>query len=262
MIKECCAENIKYLKDIIKNDIYQNVYLYIDTSTYGFENQDIQTWIVAENEIDTVIVYKYYNSFQLFQISEPSDGNIKEICFLSEQNQIQMMSGCVNLIRRISNMLPRWEKNEGIIMRAGEKAAKEDCEIFKASPEECLEIAELICADEGIGGHYSMELLEEQLKDRMLNWNCQNFVLRENGKIVSHMGTYADIDGIAVLGGLVTAPEVRGKGYGKRVLQSLTAQVLKEKKIPVLYCYEQDVMEWYQHLGWIQVYHCAKLERK
>ena len=96
----------------------------------------------------------------------------------------------------------------------------------------------------------------------MLNWNCQNFVLRENGKIVSHMGTYADIDGIAVLGGLVTAPEVRGKGYGKRVLQSLTAQVLKEKKIPVLYCYEQDVMEWYQHLGWIQVYHCAKLERK
>lgn len=60
------------------------------SSTYGFENQDIQTWIVAENEIDTVIVYKYYNSFQLFQISEPSDGNIKEICFLSEQNQIQM----------------------------------------------------------------------------------------------------------------------------------------------------------------------------
>lgn len=39
MIRKCCVEDIEYLKGIIKKDIFQNVYLYIDTSTYGFENQ-------------------------------------------------------------------------------------------------------------------------------------------------------------------------------------------------------------------------------
>ena len=63
------------------------------------------------------------------------------------------------------------------------------------------------------------------------------------------MGTYADVEGLAVLGGLVTAPAARGQGYGKRVLQSLTAQVIKEQKVPVLYCYEQNVMEEY----WCQI---------
>ena len=70
--KKCCVEDIEYLKGIIKKDIFQNVYLYIDTSTYGFENQDIQTWIISDSEADTVIVYKYYNSLQIFGISDPS----------------------------------------------------------------------------------------------------------------------------------------------------------------------------------------------
>lgn len=50
MIRKCCVEDIEYLKGIIKKDIFQNVYLYIDTSTYGFENQDIQTWIISDSE--------------------------------------------------------------------------------------------------------------------------------------------------------------------------------------------------------------------
>lgn len=262
MIRKCCVEDIEYLKGIIKKDIFQNVYLYIDTSTYGFENQDIQTWIISDSEADTVIVYKYYNSLQIFGISDPSDENIREICFLIEKNDSQMLSGSVELIRKISCLISEWKKTEGIIMKAGQEAAKVDSEVCKASADECYEIASLICADEGIGGHYSVALLEEQLQDRMKNWHCQNFVLKENGTIVAHMGTYADVEGLAVLGGLVTAPAARGQGYGKRVLQSLTAQVIKEQKVPVLYCYEQNVMDWYRHLGWTQVYKCAKLERK
>lgn len=191
MIRKCCVEDIEYLKGIIKKDIFQNVYLYIDTSTYGFENQDIQTWIISDSEADTVIVYKYYNSLQIFGISDPSDENIREICFLIEKNDSQMLSGSVELIRKISCLLSEWKKTEGIIMKAGQEAAKVDSEVCKASVDECYEIASLICADEGIGGHYSVALLEEQLQDRMKNWHCQNFVLKENGTIVAHMGTYA-----------------------------------------------------------------------
>ena len=36
MIRKCCVEDIEYLKGIIKKDIFQNVYLYIDTVP-GFE---------------------------------------------------------------------------------------------------------------------------------------------------------------------------------------------------------------------------------
>lgn len=52
-------------------------------------------------------------------------------------------------------------------MKAGQGAAKSDSEVCKANSDECYEIASLICADEGIGGHYSVALLEEQLQDRM-----------------------------------------------------------------------------------------------
>ena len=111
MIRKCCVEDIEYLKGIIKKDIFQNVYLYIDTSTYGFENQDIQTWIISDSEADTVIVYKYYNSLQIFGISDPSDENIREICFLIEKNDSQMLSGSVELIRKISCLLSEWKKS-------------------------------------------------------------------------------------------------------------------------------------------------------
>lgn len=64
----------------------------------------------------------------------------------------------------------------------------------KASVDECYEIASLICADEGIGGHYSVALLEEQLQDRMKNWHCQNFVLKRKWSNRCTMGTSADVE--------------------------------------------------------------------
>lgn len=262
MIKKYCIEDTDRLKNVIKKDIFQNVYLYIDTNTYGFENHDIMTWLISDVSGYTGIVYQYYNSLQLFQIEEPTDCDIEDISRFIQKNDIEMISGNVNIIKKIHEKSDGFCITDGFIMKANEEAAKSDMDVEWAELSDCKEIAELICADDGIGGHYSVQLLQDQLEDRMKNWNCKNLILKKEGKIVSHMATYADVEGIAVLGGLITAPEYRGFGYGRIILQSITDALIKEGKIPVLYCYDKQVAEWYAHMGWEKVTTCAKLERR
>lgn len=262
MIRKYCIEDICFLKKIIKEDLYQNVYLYIDASTYGFENHDVMTWILCREDRYIAIVFQYYNSLQLFEVEEPAADEIEEICKFVEKNNIEMIPGNIPIINRIFERCEQFVMTDGVIMKAGKGAAKSDTDIEWAEISDCREIAELICADEGIGGHYSIQLLQEQLEDRMRNWNCKNLILKKQGKIVSHMATYADVKDIAVLGGLVTAPEYRGYGYGKTILQGITDALIKEGKIPVLYCYDKQVTEWYAHIGWERVTTCAKLERR
>lgn len=262
MIRRYKKEDTEYIREAVRKDIFQNVYLYIDLNTYGLENHDVMTWVMCHGDQYIAVVYQYYNSLQLFRIEEPEDGDIGELSRFIEENDIEMISGNVSLISRICEKTDGFRMTEGVVMRADERAAVPDPGAEWAGMNDCREIAELICADEGIGGHYSVELLQEQMEDRMKNWNCKNLVMRRDGRIVSHMATYADIGDVAVLGGLVTDSECRGLGYGKRTLQGITAALIEEGKIPVLYCYEERVAAWYEQIGWKTVAACAKLERR
>lgn len=262
MIKLVEKEKYELLANIISKDIFQNVYLYIDTQFYGYNSDKVKTFILEVNNEIRVILYHYYNSLQLFQNLPLTKTDLEEISKHLLENDFNMISGNKDLILDIKKIINvDCDVSLGTIMKKETLVNDYSNKTEFASTKDCKEIAELICTDESIGGHYKVDELKEQLIERMTTKNCVNLILK-NKKIVAHAATYADCDSIAVIGGVITDKNCRGLGYGKILVNDLSKFIQDNNKTPVLYCYNDKTIKWYESLGWVKTTECAKLELK
>lgn len=262
MITLATQEKYNLLSQIISNDIFQNVYLYIDTMFYGYNSDKVKTYILENNNEIKVILYHYYNSLQLFQNMPLTSKEMNELADYLLKNDFNMITGNRDLIIKLNkNFDSKTSISFGSIMTQKNVVSSYSGKTKFANPEDCKEIAELICSDESIGGHYKVAELEEQLLERMKSKNCVNLILSDK-KIIAHAATYADCNSIAVIGGVITDKDYRGLGYGKLLVNDLSKYLQDSNKIPVLYCYNDKTIKWYESLGWEKTTECAKLEIK
>ena len=94
------------------------------------------------------------------------------------------------------------------------------------------EIAKIISQNENLSKHHSYESLLKQFRERKTDNFGRNFILRDksNNNIICHAATYAEIPEIGVIGGVLTTPQYRGKGFSKGTLSALCEQLLFENK--------------------------------
>ena len=121
------------------------------------------------------------------------------------------------------------------------------------------EIAKLICSDEGVGGHYAPEELKEQLLTRLDEQFGRNYILKRDGEIIHHAATYAELDNLAVISGVITREDWRGKGVGTLAVRKLCYDLLKEGKKPCLFYYTKQAEGFYKKIGFEEGTGWAKL---
>ena len=134
--------------------------------------------------------------------------------------------------------------------------------VEKAGEAELPEIAALICTDEGVGGTYTLEGLAAQLLERQRDGFGRNYFIRQNGRIVCHAGTYAEVDDLAVVSGVITAEDSRGQNLADRVVSKLNKELLAEGKHPCLFYYTKSAARLYAKTGYAAGTGWAKLIRK
>ena len=134
--------------------------------------------------------------------------------------------------------------------------------VEKAGEAELPEIAALICTDEGVGGTYTPEGLAAQLLERQRDGFGRNYFIRQNGRIVCHAGTYAEVDDLAVVSGVITAEDSRGQNLADRVVSKLNKELLAEGKHPCLFYYTRSAARLYAKTGYAAGTGWAKLIRK
>ena len=134
--------------------------------------------------------------------------------------------------------------------------------VEKAGEAELPEIAALICTDEGVGGTYTPEGLAAQLLERQRDGFGSNYFIRQNGRIVCHAGTYAEVDDLAVVSGVITAEDSRGQNLADRVVSKLNKELLAEGKHPCLFYYTKSAARLYAKTGYAAGTGWAKLIRK
>ena len=134
--------------------------------------------------------------------------------------------------------------------------------VEKAGEAELPEIAALICTDEGVGGTYTPEGLAAQLLERQRDGFGRNYFIRQNGRIVCHAGTYAEVDDLAVVSGVITAEDSRGQNLADRVVSKLNKELLAEGKHPCLFYYTKRAARLYAKTGYAAGTGWAKLIRK
>lgn len=230
----------------LKHDIGNYLYLYIDIKKYGLNNPNMEVWIDDSDGEISIIVMKYFDSIQLYVLKE--EENISDIWELIVSSNVRMISGRYDVIKRLAEkdgFDDFFDITGGHVFQFKEYQ-KYPCdeEIFLADEGDMREIADLICMDHSFSLNYNPETLSLQLLERMRTNMGRNYVIRNNGKIIAHIATYAEEDKIAVTSGLIVHPDFRNYPYGT-ILESYLVNRLWEENFEVYtFVTERKRVKW------------------
>jgi len=209
------AENSDYesIVAFLKKHINDSLYMYIDIAKYGLELPSMKVW-VNEGSPVKMVVMKYHTSLS---VCADDDGWDREaVLELVRQEKPLSMTADEKWIKDIFDDIQDDYTVEYGHMFSFDKYRDihMDVEVETAKEEDMLEAAALIKTDEGIGSYYETQDLADQLIERMNTQMGRSYIIRENGKIIAHIASYAEYDGLATTGGLIVDADHRDTVYG------------------------------------------------
>ena len=252
--KKDIPEILAYFEKNLKNCLYS----YIDLKKFGIENPNLTVYVDKSNEIHCTAL-KYYEGLQLFDAEGKMD--TEGTAELIKELNSHIVSSTVDVIEKLYPLLEdAYEMEQGYVT---EMLSMPECEISEdvrpAEISEYDEIARLICSDEGVGGHYEPEELKNQLLTRLGEGMGRNYIIKRDGEIIHHAATYAELDNLAVISGVITREDWRGKGVGTLAVRKLCYDLLKEGKKPCLFYYTKQAEGFYKKIGFEEGTGWAKL---
>lgn len=252
--KKDISKILHYFEQDLKNCLYS----YIDLKKFGIENPNLTVYVEERDSICCTAL-KYYEGLQLFDAQGKMD--VQETAALIRKLNSHIVSSTVDVIEKLYPLLQDFYEMEVGYVTEMVSLPEGDIspEVRQAETWEYDEIARLICSDEGVGGHYVPEELKEQLLTRLEEGMGRNYILKRDGQIIHHGATYAELDNLAVISGVITREDYRGKGVGTLAVRKLCHDLIKEGKKPYLFYYTEQAEQFYRKLGFEKGTGWAKL---
>lgn len=219
------------LNDIMayfRRDIPNCIYMYIDIGKYGLDHPHMRVWLDRDENGLTLVVMRYYNSIQLYSLSENWD--VESVAALINETQVSVVNGRVAMLERVLPLCPGYALKQGEVYQFTDHIHKaSDVVVEHASSADYDEIARLVCADKTFA-HYTPASLAAQLREREESGMGRSVVIRRDGKIIAHIAVFADFGGIAVPSALIVHPDYRDYPYGSIIESALLMELLGEGK--------------------------------
>ena len=258
MYKIAGAQDVPELLAYLEQDLKNCLYSYIDLKKFGIENPNLKVYFDKEEKVNCTAL-KYYEGLQLFDAHGRMDA--QETAGLIRNLNSHIVSSTVDVIEKLYPLLQdSYDMEQGFVtemLALPEGTVSED--VRPAEPEEYDKIAELICSDQGVGGHYHPQELKQQLLTRLEEGFGRNYILKKDGEIIHHAATYAELDNLAVISGVITRDDWRGKGVGTLAVRKLCHDLIKEGKKPCLFYYTKQAEGFYKKIGFEEGTGWAKL---
>lgn len=229
MIKKLTQDKVGLILEYLKAHFSNCIYLYIDLKKYGVTHPEVLFWYSEADGDPNTVIMKYYNSFQIF--SADKDWKPDEYAAFIAQHSVLTISGNIEVIRKLDKHLRGFKTAYGLVIH--EKKYKEFPQfslVSKADAHDALEIARLMCSDQEFGENYTVENLSRQLADRILENAGRSYILRENDRIVAHVGTFIEDETMVVESGLIVDRTFKNKFYGLIIHEYLKKTMIEEGK--------------------------------
>lgn len=255
-------EQVPALLAYFEEDLKNCLYSYIDLKKYGLANPHLRIFVSVRQGRIIAAATEYYKGIQL--VSHKEELDVEETLELIHRLDTPMINGRRVLIEALAPYLQGdFEKETGYVawMKTLKQGASWE-EVSRAGEEDCLEIAQLICTDEGLGGHYVPAEFSHQLIDRQREGFGRNYVIRRDGKIVCHAATYAELDSLAIVSGVIADQAFRGQGLAYRTVSALCGDLLKEGKRPCIFYFKKEAARLYEKVGFEEGTGWGKLSRR
>ena len=260
MIHKCFDRDKQEILEYIQKDYGKCLYVYIDLIKYSLDGNDtFFAWKQTDrNGKITLLITEYYKGIQLY--SRDGDFDAAEIAQFLKEKDPTIILGMHQTIQKIHPFLPERKQEIGTVGQIRTLKIEKNEKAYEAPIEEFKEIAEFIAQDENIGKPYGFDSIYTQYTQRKKEHFGRNYLLRdENNEIIAHAATYAELDNLAVVGGVRTSEKYRGKGYSKPVLAALVDVLLKEGKDVFSFYYIPSAKKMHEGTGFTTIGSWAKL---
>lgn len=259
--KEDENDIIAYFETDLKNCLYS----YIDLKKYGFENKNLEFYLNCDGAVKTVAT-RYYNGITIFHNPQAAGSFcVEDAVAILQKLSPDMINGRTDIIAALEPAFHnQYYREDGFVTELikSPDEIKNTGSIVSAMEEDYTEIAELICSDEGLGGQYKVEDLKNQLLERKREAFGRNYIWKEDGKIICHAATYAELSNLAVVSGVITREGYRGRRLAYQVVSKLCSDLTKEGKREFLFYFTREAGRLYHKIGFEEGTSWSKLARR
>lgn len=262
MLKACEENDKEKVLKYIGEDFGRCIYIYIDILKYSLNDDNFHVWLQynAGSEI-TAVISEYHKGIQIY--SKENDLNVEEIVMFLETKDSPIILGTKRVIDKFEHLLKGYTKTEGVLGELKDFKFLSDKKVLVAGEDDIEDIAGLVSEDDDIGKPYGYESIYRQYHQRQTEGFGRNYIIRDEltGEIICHAATYAETQKAAVLGGAITAPGYRKKGFSKCVISSLCKDLIDEGKRVFSFFYVPAAEKMHYSVGFEKIEDWSKLVR-
>ena len=259
MIRKCDNGDIEKVLEYIDRDYGKCLYMYIDIKKYGMNTDFFTAWLCEDKDgKPEAVVSGYHTGMQIF--SRDNEFDKESVSGLILNNTPTMVAGMKDTIDLIKAFFSGYSEECGSVGKLAEIKAVPAPGAYSSGDGEIREIVDLISKDDELGGPYRYEDLLSQFTERRKEGFGRNYILRNtDNALIGHAATYAELSDLAVISGVITAPEFRGKGYSEGILAALCEALIRESKDVFSYYYIEAAERMHKGVGFETIGEWSKL---
>ena len=256
MINRCLEEDRPSIISYIGADYARCLYLYLDLEKYGFDSGDVDVYVQKTEDRISAVLLKYYSCLHIYSKDDSFDA--EELAAFISQDAPKLIYCTESTADRIyEHLLPemkqRASKSTGWVARIEKTDRKPKGIAVPAEVEDFSQIVSLILGDEDIGRSYKKDELARQLMERNKQGYARNYVIKQDGLVVAHACTNAELGNIAVVAELLVRSEYRRRGLASEIWRHICGTLLDEGKEVYSFYYSQESRSLHKKIGFKEV---------
>lgn len=240
MLNKATEADLPEMMQFTEELLSEGLFVYLNLRNYGLEHPDVEFWLVRDDESSALlgIIMRYF--WGVTTISRNDAVVIEPLMGLVNDIKPHVIQGRLQLIEMVQeNLQDAYELESGWVFDLSDYRLFEiDEDVSRATRDELDEAAEFMFAEDVTRSHYpNPEALAQQFKERYDNGSGCNFIIRKDGKIIAHIGSYAKGFGIGTTSGLYVDEAYRDVPYGTFLESHLVAALKEEGLVPYTFSY-------------------------
>ena len=258
MLVKCTEADKPQIFNYIGEDYKYCLYAYADLKQYGLNKDFINAWLYYDINNDIkALVYNYHKGIHIFSRDFKYDA--KEIAKLLLKLHPAMISARKEIIQDLIPFMLEYKHEFGYIIQKTVPTLERSPRVELAKESDIHEMAVMLYNDKGIGASYTVQDLEDEIRQRMEDKYGRSYVLKIDGVIAAQDSTSAEIDKFAISSLTIVDPRFRRMGLGTEINGSKCYDIEHEGKEIYAYCYEEPALIAWHKSGYIDIGEWGKL---
>jgi uncharacterized protein len=246
-VRKCGEDDRAELGRFFQKEPYYGLFFMGNVQKIGFSNPGLHYWGGYHGDELVAVLMNYYSNWSILAGDEPFDLS-PLVAVLDQHDNVDRWTGKQWIIEEMMAKSQRYRF--GTVHHDYFCALQE--EDFVPGSVEGVRKSDL--SDEQAVHHLYAQgefhhITGDVYRRRLSESGCRSFVLETGGRMVSTAGTSAETNEAAMIGGVFTLGDERGKGYGSRVMTALCRELLAEGIEPCLFYDNPSAGVIYRRLG-------------